>query len=305
MKRRWVTYLLAGGFAGLLIVLADLQCRWMTQINEADNEKAHKRLKEQADMFATDFNREIQGAYFNFQIEPDRWRTHDWSAFNERYDFWQERTAYPGLISNFYFFEAKTDAPTLIYDRDQRAFVPAENTPETAELRGRLADQQSCKPVYDDLFMLVLPVHEPGRKMEQVMMKRVTDGIPPPMAMPSPIGYLAIKLDRATITDQIVPALTAKHFVDGDPANSLNVIGYSMAQTMVQVLKQAGDNLTRANVMKEAANLKNLELDGLLPGVKINTSATDFAPISQLQMMRFKGEKWDLFGDVISGDVTN
>ena len=57
--------------------------------------------------------------------------------------------------------------------------------------------------------------------------------------------------------------------------------GYNVAQTMVQTLKQAGDNLTRENVMKEAANLKNLELDGLLPGIKINTSPTDFAPISR------------------------
>ena len=64
-----------------------------------------------------------------------------------------------------------------------------------------------------------------------------------------------------------------------------------------------GDNLTRENLMKQAASLKNFEPDTLLPGVKINTSPTDFAPISQLQMMRFKGDKWELFGDIISGDV--
>ena len=79
--------------------------------------------------------------------------------------------------------------------------------------------------------------------------------------------------------------------------------GYTVAQTMVQVLKQCGDNLTRENVMKQAASLKDLELGGLLPGIKINTSATDFAPISQLQLMRFKGETWERFGEIISGDV--
>jgi branched-chain amino acid transport system substrate-binding protein len=82
------------------------------------------------------------------------------------------------------------------------------------------------------------------------------------------------------------------------------VFGYGVAQTMVKVLQMCGDDLTRANVMKQAASLKDFVPDTLLPGVKINTSATDFAPLSQLQMMRFKGEKWDLFGDTISGDVT-
>jgi branched-chain amino acid transport system substrate-binding protein len=72
---------------------------------------------------------------------------------------------------------------------------------------------------------------------------------------------------------------------------------------MVQVLKQAGDNLTRENIMKQATSLKDFTPDTLLPGVKINTSATDFYPIEQLQMMRFKGQKWDLFGPVISGEV--
>ena len=72
------------------------------------------------------------------------------------------------------------------------------------------------------------------------------------------------------------------------------------AQTLVQVLKQCGDDLTRENIMKQAANLKDFRVELLLPGIKINTSPTDFAPISQLQLMRFKGEKWDLFGDVIS-----
>jgi branched-chain amino acid transport system substrate-binding protein len=82
------------------------------------------------------------------------------------------------------------------------------------------------------------------------------------------------------------------------------VYGYGVAQTLVETLKKCGDDLTRANVMKQAASLKDFTPDTVLPGVKINTSATDFAPLAQLQMMRFKGEKWELFGDIISGDIT-
>jgi ABC-type branched-subunit amino acid transport system substrate-binding protein len=94
-----------------------------------------------------------------------------------------------------------------------------------------------------------------------------------------------------------------KDFPEGDKLDNGTVVGYGVAQTLVQVLKQCGDNLTRENVMKEAANLKDFRTEVLLPGIKINTGPTDFAPISQLQLMRFKGEKWELFGDVISGDV--
>jgi len=94
-----------------------------------------------------------------------------------------------------------------------------------------------------------------------------------------------------------------KDFPEGDKLDNGTVVGYGVAQTLVQVLKQCGDDLTRENVMKQAASLKDFRTEVLLPGISINTSPTDFAPISQLQLMRFKGEKWELFGDVISGDV--
>jgi branched-chain amino acid transport system substrate-binding protein len=98
-------------------------------------------------------------------------------------------------------------------------------------------------------------------------------------------------------------AFLAKYAPDANKADASVVYGYGQAQTMVQVLKQAGDNLTRENIMKQAASLKDFAPDTLLPGVKINTSATDFYPIEQLQMMQFKGQKWDLFGPVLSGEV--
>ncbi len=97
----------------------------------------------------------------------------------------------------------------------------------------------------------------------------------------------------------------AKYYPEGDRLNSSVVYGYGAAQTMVKVLQMCGDDLTRENVMKQAASLKDFEPDTLLPGIKINTSPTDFAPIEQLQMMRFKGEKWDLFGPIISGELSN
>src|SRR5215218_8964461 len=96
-----------------------------------------------------------------------------------------------------------------------------------------------------------------------------------------------------------------KYFPEGNKLDGSTVYGYGVAQTLVKVLEMCGDNLTRANVMKQAASLKDFAPDTLLPGVKINTSAKDFAPIEQLQMQRFKGEKWELFGDIISGELSN
>ncbi len=94
-----------------------------------------------------------------------------------------------------------------------------------------------------------------------------------------------------------------KYFPEGNRLDASVMYGYTVAQGLVHVLKGCGDDLTRANIMKQAASINGLELGGLLPGIKVQTSATDFAPISQLQLEKFKGEKWDLFGDIISGDV--
>src|SRR5437016_11706923 len=99
-------------------------------------------------------------------------------------------------------------------------------------------------------------------------------------------------------------AVLAKYYPDANKLHASVLYDSASAQTMVKVLEMCGDNLTRDNVMKQAASLKDFAPDTLLPGIKINTSATDFAPIKQLQMMRFKGEKWDRFGDIISGELS-
>jgi branched-chain amino acid transport system substrate-binding protein len=98
-------------------------------------------------------------------------------------------------------------------------------------------------------------------------------------------------------------AFMDRYYPDGDKTSAFTGYGYMVAQTLVQVLKQCADNLTRENVMKQAANLKDFELGLLLPGIKVNTGPNDFAPIKQMQMMRFNGASWELFGPVMTGDV--
>jgi len=89
-----------------------------------------------------------------------------------------------------------------------------------------------------------------------------------------------------------------KYYPEGALDDQANAYAYSVAQTLVQVLKQCGNDLSRENIIKQAASLKNLELPLLLPGIKINTSATDFAPIEQEQLAKFDGERWVLFGEL-------
>ncbi|HEX3342480.1 MAG TPA: ABC transporter substrate-binding protein [Pseudolabrys sp.] len=118
------------------------------------------------------------------------------------------------------------------------------------------------------------------------------------------VGYLKDATDPTWKDD---PALLEwvsfmdKYYPDGDKASAFTVYGYLTAQTMIQVLKQCGDELTRENIMRQAANLKDLELGMLLPGIRITTAPDDYFPVKQMQMSRFSGDTWHLFGPILTG----
>ena len=98
-------------------------------------------------------------------------------------------------------------------------------------------------------------------------------------------------------------AFMDKYLPKADREDNGYISGSMAAQTLVEVLTRCGNDLTRENVMRQAATLKDYEVDVLLPGIKINTSPTDFYPIEQMQMRRFNGTAWELFGPVITGEV--
>ena len=93
-----------------------------------------------------------------------------------------------------------------------------------------------------------------------------------------------------------------KYHADANVNDSFNIYGYTVAATLHQVLKQAGDNLTRDNIMRQAASMKDYRLDTLLPKITISTSNGDYAPIEAVQLQRFNGKQWELFGEVISSE---
>jgi branched-chain amino acid transport system substrate-binding protein len=98
-------------------------------------------------------------------------------------------------------------------------------------------------------------------------------------------------------------AFMDKYYPDGDKNSNFNTYGYGNAALLVEVLKRCGDDLTRANVMKQAASLSNIPSDLGLPGMSINTSPTDYRVNKQLQMQKFNGERWELFGPIIEDDA--
>jgi branched-chain amino acid transport system substrate-binding protein len=100
-------------------------------------------------------------------------------------------------------------------------------------------------------------------------------------------------------------AFLDKYVPDADKTNGLILYAYVAAQVMEQIVKQAGDNLTRDNILKQSEALKDVQLGALMPGITLNTSATDHFPIEQMQLMRFKGDRWEMFGSVIEGKITD
>jgi branched-chain amino acid transport system substrate-binding protein len=116
-------------------------------------------------------------------------------------------------------------------------------------------------------------------------------------------GYMKSPVDPRWFNDPGMNewrAFMAKYYPDGDNKDAGNVYGANVARTLVYVLTQCGDDLSRENIMKHAANLKDLEQPLLLPGVKINTSPTNYYPIQQLQMERWTGTSWLSFGDLVT-----
>jgi branched-chain amino acid transport system substrate-binding protein len=116
------------------------------------------------------------------------------------------------------------------------------------------------------------------------------------------LGYLKEPTDKQFENDPAIVTwrnFMTKYYPDGSPIDNLNVYGYSVGMTIAQVLRQCGDNLTRENVMKQAASMRGFRVDTLLPGVMISTSSDDFAPIEAGQLQRFDGKEWVRFGDVM------
>src|SRR5215204_6823363 len=147
MKRSWFSIFLVFGLLALLCLLAVLQYVWLGQISDADKDRITRRLQTDTERFGEDFNREIQTAYVNFQSDEALWLNKDWAQFDDRYDFWREKTAYPELITDFYYFENKPGGGVLRYNAEKRAFIETGWTDELQNIKAKSTDEKTFEPV--------------------------------------------------------------------------------------------------------------------------------------------------------------
>ncbi|HEX6278534.1 MAG TPA: HAMP domain-containing sensor histidine kinase [Pyrinomonadaceae bacterium] len=214
MKRSWISILIVAGVIGLLTLFVGLQYRWLTEVSAADRERMQKRVETDTARLAEDFNREMQAVYFNFQTDAGVWKDANWGEFNQRYDFWKERTAYPELIRAIYFLPSQADGKTLKYDPANRAFDASETTAELESLRSRFTDE-NFRPVYEDVFAMVLPVYEHDKQIERIVFRRSSEPGAAVLKLPERFGWLVVLLDEAVIKERVLPELVARYFADG------------------------------------------------------------------------------------------
>ena len=216
MKRSWLTNLIIAGVIGLLTLFLGLQYNWLLQASEAERERTQKRAEMDTKGFADDFNREIQAAYFNFQTNADTWKKADYAEFNERYDYWKSKTAYPELIREIVFIPAETSSAMLRYDPLKRTFETAEPSKEIDSIRTQIAADKGAQTFFESDHALSMPIHENEQHIKRILIDRQREAEPPTIIEPpKPFGHLIVILDRSVINDRILPELAAKHFPDG------------------------------------------------------------------------------------------
>ena len=244
MKRSWFPILVVVALLGLLGLFATLQYRWLGQISEGERERLQRLVESDTDRFADDFNREIQNAYFNFQMSAGVWREQNWNEFNQRLIFWRGKAAYPNLIRDFYFAEAGEAQNLLRYNSETGAFEAAQWTEELSLLKPSLADEKAFQPADTRLPALLMPIHEAEKTSINEFTIRTESaaktGIKMPVSkieLPKRYGVLVIRLDENVVKNQILPDLVKKYFSASESAD------YSLAVTgeQKQIVFQTGD----------------------------------------------------------------
>ena len=222
MKRSWMFNAIAAAVIVVLTAFLGLQYYWLTQASEASLERLQKRIEEDAQRFADDFNREMQAAYFNFQAEPDRLLSGDASELSERYDFWLRNTEFKGLVRQIDVVPTDRESQISRFDTGSRSLVPASDDRSLATVAERVRADQPPPPVLDGEHILIVPLHPPENLDTRIVIRQKRGPDAKPMRMPKPPAYVVVSFDQATIKEKILPTLAARRFPSGDVKVSIN-----------------------------------------------------------------------------------
>ena len=198
------------------------------------------------------------------------------------------------------FVARQTYSPTDPTIDSQMVFIQAAGADVLADFSQPKFTEMAIRKAYDLGWHPLHVVNSVSTSVDQVLK---------PAGLDKSVGLIAAVYQKdptdpawkgdAGLADYL--AFMKKYYPAGKPEDGLNVYGYAVAQTLVAVLKQCGDNLTRENVMKQATSLHGLQLPMLLPGVVISTSPTDYRVIKDMQIGRFNGTMWQRLGGIVSG----
>ena len=305
MKRSRFQILMVFGLLALLGVLAALQYIWLGQISDAEKDRMTRRLQTDTERFGEDFNREIQSAYFNFQSDEELWQKKDWARFNERYDFWSGKAAYPNLIGEFYYFENNENPQLLRYDSEKREFIETDWTDNLQSLRKKAQTEENFQPLDEENFALVMPVHEAAKSFDRIIIRKsspetpngadVVSNAPIKLDLPKKTGFLIIKLDQTVVKAQILPDLAKKDFPEGD--FNLAVVGkdsqtiyqtnaVNAPEKSIEFFDLAPDNLlffANRDILPRTQNEKGVIVNRQVQGDSVSTVRTQTFTVNASQ----------------------
>ena len=213
MKNSWTTTIAVAAVIGLLTLFLAMQYNWQAQASAAERESMQKRVGADARNFADDFNREIQGAYFNFQIDPEPVSRGDAAELAGRFAYWKKNTQFPELISEIVYFPGSGEARAHRFDPETKSFTATPVDGKLSAIMEKARSERRPSLGIDDLFALVVPLHPLEKQPEQVLIRRTRTAEPPPhVELPAAAGYVAVFLNEAVIRDEMLPAIAARHF---------------------------------------------------------------------------------------------
>jgi len=224
MKRTtpWLTIGIVAAIVGLLTVFMALLYNWQLAASVAEREQLQRRAEADTKMFADEFNREIQGVYFNYsQVDLINIANAYGTEISTRYDYWKANTAYPDLIDNIYVLPS--GSPLLKIDSESKALVPAPTDLNIARISEKITNAGRSAPILDNGYTLAIPLMPQEEKIDRIMVRRspgrgigtpVPDDVP--LELPKPLGHIIVRLNESVIKEEMLPELTAKHFPNGD-----------------------------------------------------------------------------------------
>lgn len=221
----WLSLFLIAVLLGLLAVLAGLQYRWLGQISEAERVRLKSRLVDDTRRFAEDFNREIQVAYFGFQLSSRAFKEGEPTEFAKRWTYWRENAAYPGLVENVYFFRNGSEAELLKFDPASSQFVRSEWPERVLEARRAIDGGEQVKPILARPMALAVPVLKEPEVVEHIVVRTSRllhtgqEAGDRQVSVPDRYGFLVVLLDDRVITQQMIPQLVSKYFSGSESAD--------------------------------------------------------------------------------------